>query len=189
MTAQERQALWFLLALTLLGAGVRLVRARDYLDSPSDSAALSSQLSAVDSAIDGNGNRRAKSRKKRGKATAPPAESRESDPLASISAVPRLGTTSEASNRTRIASLTGRSVVDLDVASQAEIETLPWVGPALAERIVRNRDRCGPFGSVAGLQRVAGVGSGIAERLSERVTFSGSPRPPSTVPSECNRHR
>lgn len=189
MTAQERQALWFLLALTLLGAGVRMLRTRDRLDLPADSAALSDQLAAVDSAIGRDDKHRGKSRKKKSERPRPSAESRETDPLASISAAPRgIAAPSEPNGHSSRA-LQGRPLVDLDAASESEIETLPWVGPALAERIVRNRERCGPFGSIVALERVPGVGSGIAERLSERVTFSGSPRHPSTVPSECNRHR
>ena len=188
MTAQERQALWFLLALTLLGAGVRMLRSRDRVELPADSAALSGQLAAVDSAIEGTVSRRPKTRKKRSERMRSAAEEREADPLASLSAVPRSGGFDGSAEPRGGSAFRGRSLVDLDVASQAEIETLPWVGPALAERIVRNREKCGSFGSVAALQRVAGVGSGIAERLSERVTFSGSPRHPSTVPSECNRH-
>ena len=188
MTAQERQALWFLLVLTLLGAGARLVRGRDRLESPADSAALASQLVAVDSAIGGNRQRGGKSRKARTR-PAHPLEPRDSDPLATISAEPREMSGPKDPRRLSASALPSRPVVDLDVATQAEIETLPWVGPALAERIVRNRERCGAFGSLEALTRVAGVGSGIAERLSERVTFSGSPRHPSTVPSECNPRR
>lgn len=189
MTAQERQALWFLLALTLLGAGVRMLRARDRLDVPADSAALADQLAAVDSAIDRDDKHRGNPRKKRAKRVRPSSESHVTDPLASISAAPRGGSAAAEPNGRSSRALQGAPLVDLDAASESEIETLPWVGPSLAERIVRNRERCGPFGSIVALERVPGVGSGIADRLSERVTFSGSPRHPSTVPSECNRHR
>jgi competence protein ComEA len=43
--------------------------------------------------------------------------------------------------------------VDLDRATALEIDVLPWVGPALAGRIVANRDSFGPFGSLEGLGR------------------------------------
>ena len=185
MTAQERQALWFLLALTLLGTGVRIVHSRRE-SGPADPAALAGQLAAVDSAIEGGGRSRRKSSKARGKAARPARGQSVDDPLESISAAPRA---SSGPSRLSATASPSSQPVDLDVATQGEIETLPWVGPALAERIVRSRDLCGPFGNIEALQRVPGVGSGIAERLSERVTFSGSARPLSTVPSQCDPHR
>jgi DNA uptake protein ComE-like DNA-binding protein len=68
-----------------------------------------------------------------------------------------------------------REPVDLDRATAGEIDVLPWVGPALAERIVANRDSFGPFGSLEALGRVKGVGSATRKRLSALVTFSGVP--------------
>jgi competence protein ComEA len=68
-----------------------------------------------------------------------------------------------------------RDPVDLDRASAGEIDVLPWVGPALAERIVANRDSFGPFGSLEALGRVKGVGAATRKRLAALVTFSGVP--------------
>jgi predicted flap endonuclease-1-like 5' DNA nuclease len=64
------------------------------------------------------------------------------------------------------------ATVDMDVASAAEIEALPFVGAALADRIVADRDARGPFGSLDGLTRVRGVGPSIAAKLAPHVTFS-----------------
>jgi DNA uptake protein ComE-like DNA-binding protein len=63
--------------------------------------------------------------------------------------------------------------IDLDRASEAEIERLPRVGPALARRIVASRDSFGPFGSLEALGRVKGVGPATLQLLSASVTFSG----------------
>lgn len=76
-------------------------------------------------------------------------------------------------------------VVDVDVASEAQLEALPGVGPALARRIVEDRDACGPFGSLDRLKRVRGIGPALAERLRSRVTFSGIPRRYETVFERC----
>jgi competence protein ComEA len=73
--------------------------------------------------------------------------------------------------------------VDMDVATAAEIEALRNVGPALARRIVADRDSFGPFGSLEGLRRVKGVGPSIVEKLDSTVTFSLVPRPTNTVMS------
>lgn len=63
--------------------------------------------------------------------------------------------------------------VDLDRAGAAEIERLPRIGPALAQRIVEERQARGPFGSIAGLARVSGVGPGIRAAIERKVSFSG----------------
>jgi competence protein ComEA len=69
--------------------------------------------------------------------------------------------------------------VDLDRADASTMERLPRIGPALAARIVADRVAHGPFGSLEGLQRVRGIGPGLARRLDSLVTFSGTPRPSS----------
>jgi competence protein ComEA len=66
-------------------------------------------------------------------------------------------------------------LVDLDRASERDIEALPWVGPALARRIVANRDSFGAFGSLGALERVKGLGPATRKRLASRVTFSADP--------------
>jgi competence ComEA-like helix-hairpin-helix protein len=71
--------------------------------------------------------------------------------------------------------------VDLDVADVKEIESLRHVGPALAKRIVADRDSFGPFGSMEEFARVKGVGPSMVEKLGSSVTFSLVPRPTNTV--------
>ncbi len=71
--------------------------------------------------------------------------------------------------------------VDLDVATAEEIESLRHIGPALARRIVADRDSFGPFGSSEGFLRVKGVGPSMVEKLDTSVTFSLLPRPKNTV--------
>jgi competence protein ComEA len=55
-----------------------------------------------------------------------------------------------------------------------ELESLPRIGPALAARIVAERNARGAFGSLDSLEaRVRGIGPALAELLRTRVTFSG----------------
>ena len=81
------------------------------------------------------------------------------------------------------AELVAPAIIDLDVATAAEIETLRYIGPALAQRIVADRDSLGPFGSLEGFQRVRGIGPKLAARLDSSVTFSLVPRPSGTATS------
>jgi DNA uptake protein ComE-like DNA-binding protein len=73
-------------------------------------------------------------------------------------------------------------IVDMDRATAAEIEQLPRIGPATAQRIVANRDSLGPFGSLAGLKRVKGIGPASLARLAPLISFggrgAGDTRPP-----------
>jgi hypothetical protein len=62
----------------------------------------------------------------------------------------------------------------LDVASSAQIDSLPGVTPLMAKRIVADRMARGPFLSTDGLRRVIGVGSGFLKRIDTLVTFSGT---------------
>jgi competence protein ComEA len=66
--------------------------------------------------------------------------------------------------------------IDVDAASAEELTRLPRIGPALAGRIVDDRERRGPFGSLDGLDRVMGVGPGLLETVARHATFSGAPR-------------
>ena len=62
--------------------------------------------------------------------------------------------------------------LDLDTATEQEIETLPRIGPAFAKRIIASRDSLGPFGSLDGLKRVKGMGKATLSGLAPLVTFS-----------------
>ena len=73
----------------------------------------------------------------------------------------------------------GQPRTDVDVADVAALQSLPGIGPALAARIVAERERHGPFGGLSGLDtRVKGIGPALVARLAPTVTFSGVPRPP-----------
>lgn len=60
--------------------------------------------------------------------------------------------------------------VNLNTADQAALETLPRVGPALAQRIIAWRDQNGRFTAVDDLLSVTGIGEKTFEGLRELVT-------------------
>jgi len=165
-TSAERKALLFLAGVIVLGASVRVVRAARHDRHPDVATrqALSRQLAAVDSASDAtarsSGARATKgtgARKRRGL----PATRVTNDSLPSLT-----------------------QPVDLDVASEQEMERLPRIGPVLARRIVEDRAANGSFGSLAGLERVRGVGPTLAASLGSRVTFSGTARPSNALANQ-----
>jgi competence protein ComEA len=63
--------------------------------------------------------------------------------------------------------------LDPNRASAAELDRLPGVGPALAGRIVAEREAGGDFATVAGLTRVSGVGPATLEKLRHHLEIRG----------------
>lgn len=61
--------------------------------------------------------------------------------------------------------------ININTATQAQLELLPSIGPALASRIVADRTENGAFASVIELQRVRGIGSKTFAKLAEHITI------------------
>lgn len=59
--------------------------------------------------------------------------------------------------------------VDLNTATPAELETLPRIGPTLAQRIVDWRAANGRFVAVSDLLKVSGIGQKLFDGLKDRV--------------------
>jgi competence ComEA-like helix-hairpin-helix protein len=68
-------------------------------------------------------------------------------------------------------------VIDPNRASQADLETLPGIGPVLARRIMDYRQAHGPYKKIADLRKVSGIGRKKLEKLRPYVVISsqGSP--------------
>lgn len=69
------------------------------------------------------------------------------------------------------ASGAGDGRVSLNAADAAELDTLPRIGPALAQRIIDWREANGPFTDVAQLLDVAGIGDAVYSGLFDLVTL------------------
>lgn len=59
--------------------------------------------------------------------------------------------------------------IDLNAATQAELETLPRIGPALAQRILDWREENGRFRSVEDLMAVPGIGEKLLAGVQDKV--------------------
>src|SRR5699024_1057979 len=68
--------------------------------------------------------------------------------------------------------------IDLNTADAAELEELPGVGPAIAQRILEHREKNGPFTCVGGLLEVAGIGPATHEEMRGSATVGGAGRCP-----------
>ena len=61
-------------------------------------------------------------------------------------------------------------LINLNTATIAELDTLPRIGPALAQRILDYRDANGGFSSIEELGDVPGIGEATLDGLRDRVT-------------------
>jgi competence protein ComEA len=71
--------------------------------------------------------------------------------------------------------LIGSPPININLASQTELQRLPRIGPKLSERIIAERAK-GPFKSVADLRRVKGIGPKTLANLRPYITV-GDNRP------------
>ncbi|MFI5895545.1 helix-hairpin-helix domain-containing protein [Actinoplanes sp. NPDC051513] len=60
--------------------------------------------------------------------------------------------------------------INLNTATLADLDTLPGVGPVLAQRIIDARDAQGGFKAVGDLRKVDGIGDARYEQLKDLVT-------------------
>jgi competence protein ComEA len=64
----------------------------------------------------------------------------------------------------------GAGPLNLNSATQADLDTLPGVGPVLAQRILEAREAQGGFKAVSDLRNVQGIGTARYEQLKDLVT-------------------
>jgi competence protein ComEA len=65
------------------------------------------------------------------------------------------------------------AAVNLNTATQAELESLAGVGPVKAQAILDYRKKNGGFKSVDELEKVDGIGASTVENVRKNVTISG----------------
>jgi competence protein ComEA len=64
-------------------------------------------------------------------------------------------------------------LIDINTASQAELETLPGIGPTTAQKIIAYRTENGPFQTTEDIINVSGIGPGTYERIKDLITVGG----------------
>ena len=91
-------------------------------------------------------------------------------PTATQSAVPA-GTTNSPSATE--ASFSSSTLININSATLSELQTLPGIGPVLAQRILDHREENGLFSSVADLTKVNGIGAKRLEAILDYITVGG----------------
>ena len=68
-------------------------------------------------------------------------------------------------------------LLDLNTATDRQLETLPGIGPSRARAIIAHRNQHGPFVAAEELTAVAGIGPGIYGNLQSLVSVAPAPAP------------
>ncbi len=63
------------------------------------------------------------------------------------------------------------TLVNVNTAPAAALETLPRIGPAMAQRIIEYRQANGPFASIEDVQNVPGIGPATFEGLRDLISL------------------
>ncbi len=63
-------------------------------------------------------------------------------------------------------------LLDPNLASQEDLETLPGIGPVLAQRIIAYRQTHGPYKKIADLRKVSGIGPKKLEKIKPYLAIS-----------------
>ncbi len=96
----------------------------------------------------------------------------EPTPVASATIEP----TARATPRLTLPAVTADSgVININTALQAELESLPGIGPVLAQRILDYRKKHGDFTTIEAIQKVNGIGPATFERIKLLITVQGEP--------------
>ena len=144
LTRGERQAILLICTAALMGIGYRLYQRTTIPDSAPITAQDSAAIAAIHKA---------------------------SEIQALALSKPYYDDTSAVAFKDR-SSLPGEStdLLDLNQATQAQLEALPGIGPVLASRILESRAQLGGFQRIEELLEVPGIGRGRLEQIRRLVT-------------------
>ena len=70
------------------------------------------------------------------------------------------------------------AAININTATEAELDKLPGIGPVKAKAIVEERKKNGAFKSIEDIKRVKGIGDATLGKLKSEITVSGAAAAP-----------
>ena len=92
-----------------------------------------------------------------------------SEPAVTLAATPASGPGTPTFVPSSTATATGSQKVNINTASVTELDTLPGIGPAIAQRIIDYRTAHGLFNKIEDLMNVKGIGPAIFDKLKDLI--------------------
>lgn len=90
--------------------------------------------------------------------------------------VPHFGETILQPSQTTLSPAPGNmilgGVVNINTATLAELDTLPGIGPVIAQRIIDYREANGPFSTIEGIMDVSGIGPATFDKIKDLITVN-----------------
>lgn len=80
------------------------------------------------------------------------------------------GVSTNASTTNEISESTKTSKININTATQAQLETLPGIGPSTATKILAYRKEKGKFSKVEDIKEVSGIGNAKFEKIKDYIT-------------------
>jgi len=68
-----------------------------------------------------------------------------------------------------VSAVPGARRVNINTATLAELETLPRIGPSIAQRIIDYRTRNGPFKQIEDIKNVSGIGEAMFSAIKDLI--------------------
>ncbi|MDD3380810.1 MAG: ComEA family DNA-binding protein [Rugosibacter sp.] len=73
-----------------------------------------------------------------------------------------------------MSSLSAFAAVNVNTATQEQLESLNGIGPAKAQAIIEYRQKNGGFKTLEDLDKVPGIGEGVLSKIKSEVTLTGA---------------
>ena len=91
-----------------------------------------------------------------------------------VASAPVLAQDKPAAKPAKAAAASPASPVNLNTATQAQLETLPGIGAAAAKRIIEYREKNGKFTKIEQLMNVKGIGEKSFLKLKPMITIGAA---------------